>query len=157
MAVYGKTVMITGASRGIGEATAEAFGEAGANVVLLARGETEIGKIAARIGRAASSSSISFATAATEAAVTKRPMPAYNVGKRPNRSDASPDGICPSDIPNMKTPTICCPRDSVVLSASTMAGIAGKLRSTVNAATAVSRPSVMIKLRDLARCVFKCR
>jgi len=50
MAVHGKTVMITGASRGIGEAAAEAFAEAGANVVLLARSKDEIDKIASRIG-----------------------------------------------------------------------------------------------------------
>ena len=53
MAVHGKTVMITGASRGIGEATVEVFAEAGANVVLLARGEAEIDRIAARIGNSA--------------------------------------------------------------------------------------------------------
>jgi hypothetical protein len=36
-----------------------------------------------------------------------------------------------------------------------MAGIAGKLRSTVNAETAVSSPSVITNLRDWARWVFK--
>ncbi|MEO0943671.1 MAG: SDR family oxidoreductase [Pseudomonadota bacterium] len=50
MSVRGKNVMITGASRGIGEATAEVFAEAGANVVLLARSAGAIEEIAARIG-----------------------------------------------------------------------------------------------------------
>ena len=50
MSVRGKNVMITGASRGIGEATAEVFADAGANVVLLARGAGAIEEIAARIG-----------------------------------------------------------------------------------------------------------
>ncbi len=50
MSVRGETVMITGASRGIGEATAEVFAEAGANVVLLARGADAITRIAERIG-----------------------------------------------------------------------------------------------------------
>ncbi|NNE87829.1 MAG: SDR family oxidoreductase [Silicimonas sp.] len=53
MTVHGKTVMITGASRGIGEASAEVFAEAGAKVVLLARSEIEIGRIATRIGERA--------------------------------------------------------------------------------------------------------
>ena len=50
MAVDGKTVVITGASRGIGEATAEVFAAAGAKVGLLARSEGAISEIAARIG-----------------------------------------------------------------------------------------------------------
>ena len=49
----GKTVIITGASRGIGEAAAYAFADAGANVVLLARGAEAIGKIADAIGEQA--------------------------------------------------------------------------------------------------------
>lgn len=53
MAVDGKTVMITGASRGIGEAAAEVFAAAGAKVALLARSEDEIREIAGRIGGAA--------------------------------------------------------------------------------------------------------
>ncbi|MGI9390452.1 MAG: SDR family oxidoreductase [Boseongicola sp.] len=53
MSVHGKTVMITGASRGIGEASARAFADAGANVVLLARGQDAIARIAGDIGEAA--------------------------------------------------------------------------------------------------------
>jgi NAD(P)-dependent dehydrogenase (short-subunit alcohol dehydrogenase family) len=49
----GKTVLVTGASRGIGEAAARAFAAAGANVALLARSEDEIGRIAGEIGRQA--------------------------------------------------------------------------------------------------------
>ncbi len=45
-----KTVMITGASRGIGADTARIFAAAGANVALLARGEVEISAIASEIG-----------------------------------------------------------------------------------------------------------
>ena len=50
MDMTGKTVIITGASRGIGAATARAFAEAGANVVLLARTGDAIGALAREIG-----------------------------------------------------------------------------------------------------------
>ena len=46
----GKTVLITGASRGIGAATARAFADAGANVALVARSTTEIAELAGEIG-----------------------------------------------------------------------------------------------------------
>ncbi|MDF0595581.1 SDR family oxidoreductase [Psychromarinibacter halotolerans] len=49
----GKTVLITGASRGIGAAAGRAFAAAGAKVALLARSETEIGALADDIGSAA--------------------------------------------------------------------------------------------------------
>ncbi|MBF9029530.1 SDR family NAD(P)-dependent oxidoreductase [Rhodobacterales bacterium HKCCE3408] len=45
-----KTVMITGASRGIGEAAARAFAAEGANVVLLARSRDAIADLAGEIG-----------------------------------------------------------------------------------------------------------
>ncbi len=45
-----KTVVITGASRGIGEAAARHFAKAGATVVLAARSESRINKIAKEIG-----------------------------------------------------------------------------------------------------------
>ena len=50
MTVSGKTAVITGASRGIGEAAARAFSAAGARVVLLARGTDHIERIASEIG-----------------------------------------------------------------------------------------------------------
>ncbi|QBY01830.1 SDR family oxidoreductase [Rhodophyticola sp. CCM32] len=46
----GKTVMITGASRGIGAAAARAFADEGANVVLLARSRESITDLAGEIG-----------------------------------------------------------------------------------------------------------
>lgn len=49
MAMTGKTVVITGASRGIGAAAAEAFAEAGANVVLAARSAARIERLAAEL------------------------------------------------------------------------------------------------------------
>jgi NAD(P)-dependent dehydrogenase (short-subunit alcohol dehydrogenase family) len=49
----GKTVLITGASRGIGAAAAHAFADAGANVVLAARSTDDIKAIAAEIGETA--------------------------------------------------------------------------------------------------------
>ena len=49
----GKTILITGASRGIGESAARGFAKAGANVVLCARGEAAIQAIAGDLNRAA--------------------------------------------------------------------------------------------------------
>ncbi len=46
----GKTVLITGASRGIGESAARIFADAGANVVLMARSGARVGQIAKEIG-----------------------------------------------------------------------------------------------------------
>ncbi len=48
--ISGKTVLITGASRGIGESAAREFAQAGANVVLTARSGGAIEAIAADIG-----------------------------------------------------------------------------------------------------------
>ena len=48
-ALAGKTVLITGASSGIGEAAAVKIGEAGGKVLLVARSEEKLGDIAARI------------------------------------------------------------------------------------------------------------
>jgi NAD(P)-dependent dehydrogenase (short-subunit alcohol dehydrogenase family) len=50
MKLTGQSVLITGASRGIGEAAARAFAKAGAKVMLAARSTTEIKRIAAEIG-----------------------------------------------------------------------------------------------------------
>lgn len=49
-AIGGRTVMVTGASSGIGEATARRVGAAGATVLLVARRAGELERIAAEIG-----------------------------------------------------------------------------------------------------------
>ncbi|GLQ28616.1 SDR family oxidoreductase [Sulfitobacter pacificus] len=53
MDMQNKTVMITGASRGIGAEAARIFAEAGANVALLARSEGALKELTAEIGKAA--------------------------------------------------------------------------------------------------------
>lgn len=53
MDMTSKTVMITGASRGIGAETARVFANAGANVALLARSQDEIAALAGEIGEKA--------------------------------------------------------------------------------------------------------
>lgn len=50
MTLEGKTALITGASRGIGAATARIFAEAGANVALAARNDDAIAELAGEIG-----------------------------------------------------------------------------------------------------------
>lgn len=51
--MIGKTVLITGASRGIGTDTARVFAAAGANVAMIARGADAIGTLADEIGEKA--------------------------------------------------------------------------------------------------------
>ena len=53
MDMTGKTVLITGASRGIGAEAARVFAAAGAHVALVARGAQAIGALAAEIGERA--------------------------------------------------------------------------------------------------------
>ncbi len=53
MDVTGKTVLITGASKGIGAATARVFAAAGANVALVARNRDAIADLAGEIGEKA--------------------------------------------------------------------------------------------------------
>lgn len=53
MDMTSKTVMITGASRGIGAEAARVFANAGANVVLLARSQDDIAALAGEIGQRA--------------------------------------------------------------------------------------------------------
>lgn len=50
MRLEGKTIIITGASSGIGAAAAELFAAEGANLVLAARRETELSHVAGQIG-----------------------------------------------------------------------------------------------------------
>lgn len=53
MELNGKTVLLTGASKGIGAAAAHVFAEAGARVALVARNGDAIAEIAGQIGEAA--------------------------------------------------------------------------------------------------------
>ena len=50
MRLNGKTVIVTGASRGIGAATAEEFASKGATVVLVAQDEKKLFQLAKKIG-----------------------------------------------------------------------------------------------------------
>ena len=50
MDMMGRTIMITGASRGIGAAAARVFVEAGANVALLARSQSALAELAGELG-----------------------------------------------------------------------------------------------------------
>jgi NAD(P)-dependent dehydrogenase (short-subunit alcohol dehydrogenase family) len=49
MSFSGKTIIVTGATSGIGRATAEAFGRAGAMIVLVGRNESALNEVAGRV------------------------------------------------------------------------------------------------------------
>ena len=72
MNVAGKTVVITGASRGIGAEAAGVFAAAGANVALIARSSDAIEKLAAEIGEQAIALTCDVASyASVEGAIAK--------------------------------------------------------------------------------------
>ena len=72
MNVAGKTVVITGASRGIGAEAARVFTAAGANVALIARSSDAIEKLAAEIGEQAIALTCDVASyASVEGAIAK--------------------------------------------------------------------------------------
>jgi NAD(P)-dependent dehydrogenase (short-subunit alcohol dehydrogenase family) len=52
MSFAGKSIIVTGATSGIGRATAEAFGREGASVVLVGRNEIVLGEVADAVGGA---------------------------------------------------------------------------------------------------------
>src|SRR5690349_9871498 len=59
MKLTGKRVLITGASRGIGETLAGAFAEAGATVALVARSKDALEKVAGPLGGTAHAADLS--------------------------------------------------------------------------------------------------
>jgi NAD(P)-dependent dehydrogenase (short-subunit alcohol dehydrogenase family) len=66
-----RTVLITGASSGIGEATALRLGAAGGHVLLVARSEETLGDIAARIGEHGGRASVHPADLTDEAEIAR--------------------------------------------------------------------------------------
>ncbi|ADZ71537.1 Short-chain dehydrogenase/reductase SDR [Polymorphum gilvum SL003B-26A1] len=74
--LQGKTIIVTGGSRGIGKGIALRFGEAGLNVLVVSRNQADADKIAAEIGETASGFSADVGTeegckAMVEAAVLR--------------------------------------------------------------------------------------
>ena len=67
----GKLALVTGASRGIGAATAEALAQAGAHVILVARGATALEAVEDRIHAAGGSATIAPLDLADAAAIGK--------------------------------------------------------------------------------------
>lgn len=77
MSLTGKTAIITGASRGIGAATARAFAQKGANVVLVARDGAAIGELAGEIGEKALAAPCDVARYDAVAAVVERTVETF--------------------------------------------------------------------------------
>src|SRR5689334_3446269 len=67
----GKVALVAGASRGLGAATARAFADAGATVVLGARDERALGEVAAEI-RDKGGQALAVGTDVTDAASVER-------------------------------------------------------------------------------------
>jgi short-subunit dehydrogenase len=63
MDLEGAVVVVTGASRGIGEATAFALAQRGAALGLIARSEADLGRVAGKLGRSARSARSAVAVA----------------------------------------------------------------------------------------------
>jgi len=70
MPFNGKSVIVTGATSGIGRAAAEAFGREGASVTLVGRNETALGEVAARIQASGGKAAGCAADLTTTAAAT---------------------------------------------------------------------------------------
>jgi len=111
--LHGKTVLITGASRGIGAAAARAFTQAGANVVLAARSHADITAIANDIGESALAVACDVTdpaaiTAAVAAAIDRFGALDIFVGNAgmidpiSNLSDADPDTFSQAIDVNLK-------------------------------------------------------
>jgi NAD(P)-dependent dehydrogenase (short-subunit alcohol dehydrogenase family) len=89
----GRTALITGASRGIGEAAARILAGYGANVVLAARSSSDTGRIAAEIGAKALAVTCDVANYADLDAAVKK-------GGRPFRQPRHPGQQCRRDRPD---------------------------------------------------------
>jgi NADP-dependent 3-hydroxy acid dehydrogenase YdfG len=72
MNIHGKIALVTGASSGIGAATARALASEGARVVLVARREAELQQVANSIGSSATSYSVDLTDAPAVAAAAAR-------------------------------------------------------------------------------------
>lgn len=77
MDMTGKTVLITGASRGIGAETARVFAKAGAKVALVARGQGQIADLAGEIGQQAIAIPCNVANAREVAAAVDTTVDAF--------------------------------------------------------------------------------
>ena len=78
MKLTGQSVLITGASRGIGEAAARAFAKAGAKVMMAVRSTAEIERIAAEIGGGAQAIACDVADFAQVKAAVDATLAAFN-------------------------------------------------------------------------------
>jgi len=75
--LHGKTVIVTGASRGIGKGIAVRFGEAGLNVLVVSRSEADAKAVAGLIGPHASGFAADVATPEGCAAMAKAAVDRY--------------------------------------------------------------------------------
>ena len=62
MTFTGKSVIVTGATSGIGRAAAEAFGRERASIVIVGRNETVLGEVAAAVRAAGAETACTSAT-----------------------------------------------------------------------------------------------
>ncbi len=77
--LQGRTVIVTGGSRGIGKGIALRFGEAGLNVLVVSRNESDASEVARTIGPHASGLAADVSTPEGCAAMTKAAIDRYGV------------------------------------------------------------------------------
>src|ERR1700694_5598063 len=99
----GRTVLVTGPSRGIGAATGRALADAGASVVLAARDETAISAIAAEIVRAGGQA-IGVRTDVTDEQAVERMVEAAmaTYGRLDAAFNNAGDGHMPAPLANLQ-------------------------------------------------------
>jgi len=92
LGLRGKKALVTGGSKGIGRACAEALAEEGCDIVLVARTAADLEAVRAKIAAAMSTGSPRNAPTPTSSSTTRAQSPAAT-SRRSTKSAGAPRGI----------------------------------------------------------------